>query len=123
MPSPAVEVKLRDVGEMGYLANASTPRGEICMRGPAIFKGYFQESYSYVDICACVWVYLYGVESQRLRKTGHKTVEHLYSSPKKNGLLPDKRKESLGKKETGSKDNETKNDRHRWVLDSTRQLV
>ena len=40
MPSPSVEVKLRDVAEMGYLANASPPRGEICMRGPTIFAGY-----------------------------------------------------------------------------------
>lgn len=42
MPSPSVEVKLRDVAEMGYLANASPPRGEICMRGPTIFAGYFK---------------------------------------------------------------------------------
>ena len=42
-------------------------------------------------------------------------------SPKKNGLPPDKRKEkeSLRKKEKGSKENETKNDRRRWVLDPT----
>jgi len=58
------------------------------------------------------------------RKTGHETVEHLYVQlSEENGQPPDRRKESLRKKEKRSKENETKNDRRRWVLDPTRQLV
>ena len=40
-PTVSIEVKLQDVPEMGYVSAATPPRGEICMRGPPIFKGYF----------------------------------------------------------------------------------
>ncbi|XP_068644431.1 long chain acyl-CoA synthetase 4-like isoform X2 [Aristolochia californica] len=41
-PVPNVDVCLESVPEMGYDANSSTPRGEICIRGDTLFSGYYK---------------------------------------------------------------------------------
>ncbi|KAE9606536.1 putative CDP-diacylglycerol--inositol 3-phosphatidyltransferase, Long-chain-fatty-acid--CoA ligase [Lupinus albus] len=41
-PVPNVDVCLESVPEMGYNALASTPRGEICVRGSTLFSGYYK---------------------------------------------------------------------------------
>eukprot|EP00047_Mylnosiga_fluctuans_P017984 m.66010 g.66010 ORF g.66010 m.66010 type:complete len:695 (-) comp7368_c1_seq2:51-2135(-) len=41
-PLPCTEVKLVDVPEMGYLSSNSPPAGEVCLRGPIVFKGYYK---------------------------------------------------------------------------------
>lgn len=41
-PVPNVDACLESVPEMGYDALASTPRGEICIRGDTVFSGYFK---------------------------------------------------------------------------------
>ncbi|KAJ1386080.1 AMP-dependent synthetase/ligase [Sesbania bispinosa] len=41
-PVPNVDVCLESVPEMGYDALASTPRGEICVKGNTLFSGYYK---------------------------------------------------------------------------------
>jgi long-chain acyl-CoA synthetase len=42
LPVPAIEIKLLDVKEAGYNSRGNPPQGEVCIRGPAVTKGYYK---------------------------------------------------------------------------------
>merc|ERR1740123_1561050 len=42
VPLAGVDVRLEDIGEMGYLSSDVNPRGEICIRGPSVMMGYLK---------------------------------------------------------------------------------
>ncbi|BDA49779.1 Long chain acyl-CoA synthetase 4 [Coccomyxa sp. Obi] len=42
-PLPLLTYRLEAVPEMGYDPNASPPRGEIIIKGPVVFQGYFKD--------------------------------------------------------------------------------
>ncbi|KAI8639886.1 hypothetical protein BD408DRAFT_484526 [Parasitella parasitica] len=42
-PYTCNEIKLVDVPEMDCFTDSNPPKGEICMRGPNIFKGYYKD--------------------------------------------------------------------------------
>ena len=41
-PLPCIKMKLRDLPELGYLSTDNPPRGEICVKGKSVFRGYFR---------------------------------------------------------------------------------
>jgi long-chain acyl-CoA synthetase len=42
-PVPGTELRLEGSSELGYNPLGSPPRGEICIRGPLVFQGYFKD--------------------------------------------------------------------------------
>eukprot|EP00878_Enallax_costatus_P008716 GHUV01009110.1.p1 GENE.GHUV01009110.1~~GHUV01009110.1.p1 ORF type:complete len:512 (+),score=126.28 GHUV01009110.1:442-1977(+) len=57
-PMPGVEIRLEAVPDMGYDPFAEPPTGEVCIRGPGIFSGYYkqleltQESMGKISLCS-----------------------------------------------------------------------
>lgn len=39
---PCAEFRLESIPEMGYFASESCPKGELCIRGPCLFSGYYK---------------------------------------------------------------------------------
>ncbi|KAK9817139.1 hypothetical protein WJX72_010149 [[Myrmecia] bisecta] len=42
-PLPCIEVRLEAEPEMGYSPSGRPARGELCLRGPSVFQGYFKQ--------------------------------------------------------------------------------
>ncbi|CAH9126155.1 unnamed protein product [Cuscuta epithymum] len=55
VPMTTIEARLESVPEMGYDALASTPRGEICLRGKTLFSGYYKREDLTKDVLVDGW--------------------------------------------------------------------
>ncbi|KAF4615141.1 hypothetical protein D9613_003439 [Agrocybe pediades] len=42
IPVPSIEVKLLDIPDLGYKYSNTLPQGEVCIRGPSVFKSYYK---------------------------------------------------------------------------------
>ncbi|GLB35700.1 putative AMP-binding enzyme [Lyophyllum shimeji] len=42
LPVPSIEIKLIDIASAGYTSKDTPQRGEVCIRGPSVTKGYFK---------------------------------------------------------------------------------
>ena len=42
MAALCCEIKLQDVPEMSYASSNALPSGEVCVRGPCVFQGYYK---------------------------------------------------------------------------------
>ena len=43
VPAPSIEYRLEAVPEMNYYPSSNPPRGEIIIRGPSVFSGYYKD--------------------------------------------------------------------------------
>jgi hypothetical protein len=55
-PLPLLTYRLEAVPEMGYDPLASPPRGEIIIKGPVVFQGYYKVPLSLFPLCAAALV-------------------------------------------------------------------
>ncbi|KAJ1664459.1 medium-chain fatty acid-CoA ligase faa2 [Coemansia sp. RSA 1813] len=57
VPYPGIDIRLRDVPEMGYLAtDRPCPRGEIMVRGKNVFRGYYKDAEKTKEVLEGEWL-------------------------------------------------------------------
>mmetsp|Transcript_1125 Transcript_1125/g.1927 ORF Transcript_1125/g.1927 Transcript_1125/m.1927 type:complete len:730 (-) Transcript_1125:95-2284(-) len=56
-PLPCIEVKLMDVAEMNYSSKQTPETGEICVRGPCVFPGYYKNEAATKETIVDGWLH------------------------------------------------------------------
>ena len=55
IPGPEWEIKLVDVPEMGYYVREG--KGEVCVKGPGVFQGYYKQQDKTDETLKDGWLY------------------------------------------------------------------